>query len=305
MTNPFVATYPDDAVWINGVWTTRDNAKLPVDDLGLRQAVIAVERLRCYGEQWWQVSGHQHRLNQTLETFGLPSSIADEAFEVLNGLVNRQPTRECRTEDSNFSWGATILVTPGDPSSDWGLGDDRRHAAATRVILPHRICDSAVQKRQQFGQPLRITNVEQPSGMSWPRWIKTRCRLHYFLADQRARAEQAGAAGVLLDEDGTITETSTSNIAIVESGGIVTPPDQRILPGVTQSVVKRLAMADSIDWICEPISPGRLREADEVLLMGTDCGVWFASEVDGRKIGGGEPGPLFEHLRKRWDAATR
>ncbi len=110
--------------------------------------------------------------------------------------------------------------------------------------------------------------------------------------------------GVLIDDDNTITETSIANVAIVESGTIVSPPPERILAGITQSVVERIAETRHLSWNKELISVERMQNADEVLLMGTDAGIWFANRINGQSINQQDPGPVYRELHNGFDQLT-
>ena len=77
-----------------------------------------------------------------------------------------------------------------------------------------------------------------------------------------------------VDNDGTITETSISNIAIVKAEKISSPPRDRVLRGITQAFVEQMAREIQIDWsnFSDHHNRPDLMTADEVLLMGTDGG---------------------------------
>ena len=145
-----------------------------------------------------------------------------------------------------------------------------------------------------------ITDVQQPSSQCWPRTIKARSRLHYYLADQAAQQKDPSASGVLIDDDGTITETSISNVAIVKAQKILSPPRERVLRGITQLYVEQLAKELQIDWSTCPISTDDLLNAEEVLLMGTDGGLWFANRVNETSIGNGPPPRTYESLQRQF-----
>ena len=200
--------------------------------------------------------------------------------------------------DRNSKWvqargdvGVTMVATPGIPG-----------ATATFLMHVNPLNLNQIEMRRSSGQPIVITSVSQPCDSSWPRGIKTRARIHYFLADREAQLVDKHAVGVLLDQDGSITETSIANIALVFGGCVLSPPADRVLGGVTQSIVERLANEASIDWQRNAIHPDQLRTADEVLLMGTDGGIWFANSVDGAPVRDGKPGAVYENLKGRFDA---
>jgi len=107
---------------------------------------------------------------------------------------------------------------------------------------------------------------------------------------------------VLVDNDGTITETSISNIAIVKAEKILSPPRDRVLSGITQAFVEQMAREIQIDWSTSPITTIDLFEADEVLLMGTDGGLWFASSVNENAIGQGDARPTYRALQQQFQS---
>ena len=66
--------------------------------------------------------------------------------------------------------------------------------------------------------------------------------MHYYLADQRADKLDRGSRAVLLDQEGFVSEASTANIVMYREGhGFVSPPLHKILPGVSLSVLAKLA----------------------------------------------------------------
>ncbi len=122
------------------------------------------------------------------------------------------------------------------------------------------------------------------------------------MPDAFAAQHRVDSLGVLIDEDGSITETSTSNLAVVKGGEVFSPPSDRVLAGVTQIDDRdsrhRIV---SITWTKTPISISQLVDADEVLLMGTDGGIWFANSVSNHPIGDESPGEVFLTLRDAFD----
>jgi branched-subunit amino acid aminotransferase/4-amino-4-deoxychorismate lyase len=120
------------------------------------------------------------------------------------------------------------------------------------------------------------------------------------MADRAARKLHPDATGLLLDGDATITESSIANIAIVESGAIFSPPKSQVLGGITQSYIEQLADELNLRWTFEPLSPHRVSHADEVLLMGTDGGIWWGWELaDTHPFH--SAGPVFSRLRSAFD----
>ncbi len=267
----------------SGRWIEHDQLKISVDDVGFRQGVTVVERLRTYGGAAFEVGAHLARWNQSIDYLGWSAVHSPRQMEA---LIMELIQRNREWTERNREFGITWFMTPGLVGG-----------SAPTFAMHLNSIDSAVNRRRQtIGQPLVITNVRQPHPDVWSRGIKVRCRLHYYRADNLAFQKHSDASGVLIDDDATVTETSISNLAIVESGVIVSPPPDQVLGGITQSVVRRIAEENSITWRDERITPHRLASADEVLLMGTDTGVWFANRVDDVMVNGGRSGPMFQKL---------
>ncbi len=286
--------------YFNGQWQSIDSFRLSVNDIGFRSGVVAVERLRTYSGHVFQPTLHLQRFAHTtaeLMISGLPSP--PHLAELIDELLCRN------SEQAMVDVGITLFATPGE------IG-----AGAPTIGLHINAIDHArTQRFRSSGQVIATTDVVQPSQTSWSRQLKTRCRLHYYLADAAARRLDAEAVGILLDADGCVTETNIANIAIVLDGNIVSPPANQVLGGITQRVVEQLALdgltheissrKSSISWVKRPISITEFHAADEILMMGTDNGIWFARQVDQTIIGGGNPGPVYMRLRELFDRATR
>jgi len=259
-----------------------------VDDLGFRQGVTAVERLRTYQKRVFMLDSHLQRFKSTtsvLRLDGLPSESA--ITERLLELIQRNQS----WVDEEGDVGITIFATPGV------LGG----STPTFAMHLNRLDHNRIDGHCRSGQPLVVTDVVQQHDSTWPRSIKVRSRIHYYLADQTARSVDPDASGVLVDADQTVTETSIANLAIFESGAIVSPLDHQVLGGVTQKVAEQIARELSIPWKKDRISVERFRAAEEILCMGTDGGIWFGEVVDCVAERPRMPGKVFKRLRKHFD----
>ena len=103
---------------------------------------------------------------------------------------------------------------------------------------------------------------------------------------------------VLLDEDGFVTEAPTSNIFIVTSNGTLkTPPEHKVLHGITRLSILELAAATGIDVVAEDLLPSDLLGAAEVFVTATSAGVLPVESVNQRTIGNGSPGEITLGLK--------
>lgn len=103
--------------------------------------------------------------------------------------------------------------------------------------------------------------------------------------------KDSGAEDVIYHHNGFISESSRSNIFVIKDGQISTP-DQHILHGITRMRVLELAPQTSI----RPISFEELLAADELFITSTTKKILPITQIDDRKIGSGQVGPLTKKL---------
>lgn len=271
--NSPIAFYACEAIGQNG-WLPTDHIRLPIGDIGFRQGVTAVERMRTYSGVLFGVDRHLERLRQTLDLIGITDALP---IETIPALLVEVVQRNSDWITNQGDVGLTIWATPGNPGSDASC------SPGSYAIHLNPIDHSAVDLRRRSGQPVVLTDVAQPSPRSWSRWAKVRSRLHYFLADQSAQAIREDSTGILNDEDGTWTESSVANLALVIGNELVFAPPEQVLCGVTQSYVYELAIELGFQCRHQRITTADIAAAQAMLLMGTDTGLWFASEVIGQQ----------------------
>jgi branched-chain amino acid aminotransferase len=113
-------------------------------------------------------------------------------------------------------------------------------------------------------------------------------------------ARRAGYDEVLLlDADGFVAEGPTTNIFWVDAQGTLrTPPEERVLHGITRRSILEIAKHDGIPAVESRIRPEALQEAAEAFSTGTTAGVWPVESIDGKPLAGGAPGPISARLRE-------
>ena len=105
---------------------------------------------------------------------------------------------------------------------------------------------------------------------------------------------------IMLNQEGYVAEGSGENIFMLTNGQLVTPPSSDgILMGITRDTVIKIAKSElGLDTIERHVERIELYSADELFLTGTAAHVTPVSEVDRRKINGGEIGPVTQKLQK-------
>ncbi len=118
-----------------------------------------------------------------------------------------------------------------------------------------------------------------------------------FLANREATLSGYDEA-ILLDTEGYVAEGSGENIFIVKGGVLQTPPlSSPVLAGITRDSVLRIARDLAIPVREEKFTRDTLYIADELFMTGTAAEVTPVREVDNRRIGRGEPGPVTKKIQ--------
>jgi branched-chain amino acid aminotransferase len=125
----------------------------------------------------------------------------------------------------------------------------------------------------------------------------------------KIEANVAGADDALmLDDRGFVAETNATNVFVVEGDGadaVVRTPTTRACPeGITRATVLRLCGDLGLPGHEGDLSLPQVYAADEVFVTGTMGGLTPVVEVDGRRIGAGEPGEVTDRLRQAYAELT-
>jgi len=106
---------------------------------------------------------------------------------------------------------------------------------------------------------------------------------------------------LMLDPQGTVAEGTGENIFIVKNGVVRTPPlAAAILAGITRDTTIQLLREQGVEVREEMIARDELYVADEVFLTGTAAEITPVRDIDHRKIGRGEAGPLTRRLQESY-----
>ncbi len=122
---------------------------------------------------------------------------------------------------------------------------------------------------------------------------------HYvnsILASIEARRSGYDEA-LMLDPDGFVAECSGENIFIVRGGQVKTTPLTSVLPGITRDTAMTILGERGVGVIEQRFTRDEVYIADEAFLTGTAAEVTPIRELDDRRIGSGEPGPITRALQ--------
>ncbi|MQC17055.1 MAG: hypothetical protein DWG82_02315 [Chloroflexi bacterium] len=239
--------------WLDGVLVPRDEARVSVDDFGLRYGLTCFETMLARRGRVFRLDAHLDRLEASLRLFGVEPPSRDGLAEAVERTLGAN-----RLDDA----AVRLSVTPG---------------RGGRPALPATGPPSVFVTADPLGAPrprARLwvsTGVRLDSARPW-RGAKVGQFAPYLLA--RLEAESHGADDALLmNERGDLVEGSTANLFALQDGCLLTPPlDDGPLPGVTRACAIEVARAAGI-------------EVYEVSLPVTGVSVWDAAFLTSSIVG--------------------
>jgi D-alanine transaminase len=268
-------------VWNGEQIIERGSAATDVEDRGYNFGDGVYEVFRIYSGKIFAEMLHWTRLERSIEQIHMKMPLPIHAFQRgINELM--------RADD--IDTGIIYLqVTRGVAP--------RAHVFPSSEVRPVIMALTKPMARPITDLERGVAVITQPD-LRWLRCdIKSLNLLPNVLAKQAAA--EAGAVEAILHRNGIVTEGSSSNVAIVRDGMIVThPANELILHGITRAVVCGLAHQLGIPLMEKGYSVEELCDADEAFLMSTTSEVMPIVQCDGRPLGSGVPGPITRRLQR-------
>ncbi|MFB6302256.1 MAG: aminotransferase class IV [Haloferacaceae archaeon] len=275
---------------VDGDLVPADEATVSVRDRGFRYGDAAFETVRVYGGDLFAWDAHAERLRRTCDRISLDPPPTDD-------LRDRAKTTLAANDLSDAY--LRLSVTRG--VDDGGLApptDPDRTVVVTVRDLPRGGVDGTTP--WDGPSTLQTVKTRRVPSAAIPADAKTHNYLNGVLASIELRVSDADEA-ILLDDEGHVTEGTTSNVFFVADKGLHTPNlDGPVLPGVTRSLVIDLAESEGIPVHEGAYTPSDLRDADEVFVTSTTREIRPVGTVDGIDVAGGPVTPLLANLYDRY-----
>ena len=267
--------------YVNGHFSPIEQATISIEDRGFQFGDGVYEVVRTYGGGAFRLHDHLSRLEGSARAVSIPVPLSRTEWEALirEGL-QRSQYAECLVYiqlTRGVAPRAHLFPIPAKPT----------------VVITFREIPETDGALQRQGVPAVTL-----SDLRWARCsIKSLNLLPNVLAKQQAN--DAGALEAILVKDGLVTEGCSSNVCLVRDGNIITPAlSDRLLAGVTRSVVLELARKNGILVDEREVPEEELTRADELFLIGTMIEVLPVSTLNGVPVGDRIPGTVTQAVRE-------
>lgn len=267
--------------FVNGRYIRHGDATVHIEDRGYQFADGVYEVVACINGRLADERGHLDRLERSLSELSIEMPVARGALK----LIMRELLRKNRLKSANVY----IQVTRGVSKRDFPFPAD---VPSSLVLTTRAFNFDNNPKVKNGGAAITVPDIR------WKRRdIKSTGLLAQVLAKQKAT--EAGAYEAwMVDDDGYVTEGSSSNAWIVtKEGRLVTRhATTSILRGVTRSALEKICADLQMKIEERPFTVNEAYEAQEAFNTSAVALVVPIISLDGRKIGTGEPGPVAKKL---------
>ena len=271
---------PVPVIWIDGEWKTKETAVVSVYDHGLLYGDGIFEGMRIYAGKVFRLADHMVRLEESARALIL--NLAYSRADLEKTLVEAV-ARSGRTDGY-----IRLVVTRGVGT----LGLDPNRCPKTTVIIIVDGIQLYPAELYAAGIPIVTASTRRTPRSSFEARVKSLNYLNNILA--KIEAQRAGCLeALMLNTDGLVVECTADNFFVVKNGVLRTPSTiHGALEGITRKVVLEVAAAQKVPVDETALALFDVYTADEAFMTGSGAEVMPVTNVDGRVIGTGKPGPV-------------
>jgi branched-chain amino acid aminotransferase len=286
-----------DFIWMNGTMVKAAEATVPFLTSGFHYGVGVFEGIRAYatarGPAVFRLHDHMRRFEDSCRILGfrdLPYSL-EELTAATCETIRVNKFDECYIRP--FVW-------LGD--GGWNLTLD-----TGKPLVGIAVWQQSVYLGQD-APPRGLRAIVSNYTRHHPNAMMTKAKVSGNYVNSVLAKTDAQRAGfdeaIMLDTEGYVTECTGANMMLVRHGRLVTPPKDAILEGITRDTVFALAAEMGLEVIEARVSRDHLYVADEVFFCGTAAEIVGVSEIDLRRIGQGQVGPITRRLQAAYADAV-
>jgi D-alanine transaminase len=263
--------------YVNGRYLPHRQAAVHIEDRGYQFGDGVYEVVTVAAGRMVDEGPHLDRLERSLSEIAMDMPVSRRALQ----LVGRELVRRNGVRNGLLY----IQVTRGVAPREHKFPEQARPA----LVMTTKHIDFAAQRK--FTEGVKVITVRDER---WARCdIKTIGLLPNCLGKQRA-AESGAYEAWQVDENGSVTEGTSSNAWIVTTDGrlVTRHLGSEILHGVTRRTILAIAAEEGIALEERPFSVDEAKAAAEAFVTSATSFVTPVVRIDEAVIADGTPGPL-------------
>jgi len=287
---------PDLPCWLNGQMSTLQDAKVSVLDRGFIFGDGVYEVVPAYEGRPFRFQEHMNRLDRSLGELRIRNPMDRRAWRMLVDDLVAAYAAHVGKKPEETNQLVYLQVTRGVAMRDHVMPPDLE---PTVFAMVNRLYIYTAEERAQ-GVPC-VTADDF-------RWKKAHIKTTSLAGAVLSRQISADVGGneTIMFRDGWLSEAASSNVWVVKNGVVLGPPkDNLVLEGIRYGLLEELCEQAGIPFELRRVSRGEVLAADEIVLSSATKEVLPCTTLDGKPVGNGRPGPIYEKLFAGYQQAKR
>jgi len=278
-------------VYVDGAFYPRDAAKVSIFDSGFVLGDGVWEGLRLIDDKLLAIDDHMDRLYEGANAIQLEIGMDREA---LVGEIRRTLDHNGMTDGAHIR----LMITRGRKST---VNQDPRFIIGNATIVIVAEYKQPNPELKAKGLKLMTSTIRCSTPDVFDLRLNSHSRLNFIQALIQAINMGADEA-LMLDDRGFVASCNSTNFFIFRGEELWTSTGAACFNGITRKKAIHLWREAGFTVRETDYTLAETYGADEAFVTGTLGGITPVSQIDGRRIGNGTPGPMTAKLTALYDA---
>ncbi|MFW2368438.1 MAG: aminotransferase class IV [Desulforhopalus sp.] len=263
--------------YVNGNFVEEDKALIPVTDLSVLRGFGVFDFLRTYNGRPFHLADHLNRLTRSAKMIGL---LLPHPVHEIEQLVLETLRRNDHVESH-----IRLVVTGGQSLDGITPGDS--------PLMMIMVTEASMYPGELFSKGVRVITSHLDRSIPGAKTI------HYISAImcQKEAHNRDAVEAIYVDRDGLLQEGTTSNFFGFIGNRLITPPADRVLPGITRQIVLELAEKE-FNIVERQIHKDEIRLLDEAFITSSTKEVMPVRAIDSITLNFGRVGDKAGRVMK-------
>ena len=283
--------FKNGCAWINHHYLPIEDAGVPIMDVGFSKSDCTYDVVSTWKGKFFKLDEHLDRFEKNWKKLNLTPPVNKIQMKgILIECVKRSGLRDSYVE---------MIVTRGIPVN--GERDPRK---LSNRFYAYAIPYVWIVKPEDQLTGIHLAIAKQSIRIG-PRSVDPKVKNFHWGDMTKAlyeAYETEAETTVLPNADGYITEGPGFNIFAFSEGQLWTP-ESGMLEGITRRTVIEIAASEQVPVKVINFKRDLLEKASEIFLTSTAGGIMPVSILDGKPVGKGKPGPVYQKIYSEYWAA--
>ena len=283
--------FKNGCAWINNHYLPIEDAGVPIMDVGFSKSDCTYDVVATWKGKFFKLDEHLDRFEENWKKLNLTPPVNKlQMKDILIECVKRSDLRDSYVE---------MIVTRGIPVN--GERDPRKFS---NRFYAYAIPYVWIVKPEDQLTGIHLAIAKQSIRID-PQSVDPKVKNFHWGDMTKAlyeAYETEAETTVLPNADGYITEGPGFNIFAFSDGQLWTP-ESGMLEGITRRTVIEIAASEQVPVKVRNFKRDLLEKASEIFLTSTAGGIMPVSILDGKPVGMGKPGPIYQKIYSEYWAA--